>query len=175
MTVYRGIDKRNFDVHKPFKFSNFGVTKWDELKDIIPKKKNKVVEDLMNSLSKKYEILRATPDELGIKSNLSAPRQAPLQITGRKRKVQELNLRFISLDLNATKVFLKECHLSTTWLSDKVDVDTLLTYPMMASNVNTLANQRFCMVLRSLIHTHPDKEKLKLKRVKLKVVGYSLD
>ncbi|GJX45155.1 hypothetical protein Tco_0261831 [Tanacetum coccineum] len=62
--VFRVIDKRNFDVHKPFKFGDFGITKWDELRDIIPKKKNKVVEDLMNSLSKKYKRLRATHDDL---------------------------------------------------------------------------------------------------------------
>ncbi|GKG50952.1 hypothetical protein Tco_0539076, partial [Tanacetum coccineum] len=49
----------------------------------------------------------------------------------------------------------------------KVDVDTLLTYLVMASNINTLANQRYCLALRSLIDSHPDNEKLKSKRVKL--------
>ncbi|GJX17550.1 hypothetical protein Tco_0218382 [Tanacetum coccineum] len=50
---YRGTDKRKFDIHKPFKFGDFGITKWDELRDIIPKRMNKVVEDLLNSLSRK--------------------------------------------------------------------------------------------------------------------------
>ncbi|GJW91363.1 hypothetical protein Tco_0168916, partial [Tanacetum coccineum] len=57
----------------------------------------------------------------------------------------------------------------------KVDVDTLLKYLVMASNVDTLSNQRFCMVLRSLIHSHPDKKKLESKKVKLEAIGYSLD
>ncbi|GJW59970.1 hypothetical protein Tco_0109305 [Tanacetum coccineum] len=73
MIVFRGLDKRNFDVHNPFTFGDFGVTEWDELREIIPKKKNQVVKDLMNSLSKRYEILRTTPDELRISSSLSAP------------------------------------------------------------------------------------------------------
>ncbi|GJU21821.1 retrovirus-related pol polyprotein from transposon TNT 1-94, partial [Tanacetum coccineum] len=67
--------KKSFDVYKPFRFGDFGVTEWDELNDIIPKKKNKVVDDLMNSVNKKYERLRTTPDELGIKPTLSAPGQ----------------------------------------------------------------------------------------------------
>ncbi|GJY61581.1 hypothetical protein Tco_0462238 [Tanacetum coccineum] len=57
----------------------------------------------------------------------------------------------------------------------KVDVDTLLTYLVMASNISTYENQRFCLKLRKLIEIHPDQEKLKPKRVKLEVVGYRLD
>ncbi|GJZ92546.1 hypothetical protein Tco_0664611 [Tanacetum coccineum] len=79
ITVYRGTDKRNFDVHKPFKFGDFDVF----------------------------------GDEA----------------------FQRMN----------------DIH--------KVDGDTLLTYLMMASNVSTPANQRFCLALRSLIDSHPDKEK----------------
>ncbi|GJU57566.1 hypothetical protein Tco_1235332 [Tanacetum coccineum] len=73
MTVFRGTEKRNFDVHNPFNFGDFGVTEWDALREIILKKKNKVVQDLMNSLSKRYEKLSITLDELGIRSNLTAP------------------------------------------------------------------------------------------------------
>ncbi|GKE08966.1 hypothetical protein Tco_1412517, partial [Tanacetum coccineum] len=36
-------DPRNFDVHKNFKFGYFGISEWDELSVIIPKKKNKVL------------------------------------------------------------------------------------------------------------------------------------
>ncbi|GJX00569.1 hypothetical protein Tco_0184482 [Tanacetum coccineum] len=35
-------DRRNFDVYKNFKFGDFGVSEWDELGVIIPKKKNKI-------------------------------------------------------------------------------------------------------------------------------------
>ncbi|GJV18043.1 hypothetical protein Tco_1363366 [Tanacetum coccineum] len=41
--VYRNKDPRNFEVHRNFNFGDFGVTEWDKLSVIIPKKKNKVV------------------------------------------------------------------------------------------------------------------------------------
>ncbi|GKD87547.1 hypothetical protein Tco_1358701 [Tanacetum coccineum] len=44
LTVYRNNDKRNFHVHNPFKFTDFGVTELDELGPIIQKKKNTIVE-----------------------------------------------------------------------------------------------------------------------------------
>nr|GEV89501.1 hypothetical protein [Tanacetum cinerariifolium] len=39
ITIYRGTDGRNFDVHNPFAFGAFGISKLDELREIIPKKK----------------------------------------------------------------------------------------------------------------------------------------
>nr|GEU92849.1 hypothetical protein [Tanacetum cinerariifolium] len=53
ITVFRGADGRNFDVHKPFAFDEFGVSELDELREIILRKKNAVVQDLMNSLSRR--------------------------------------------------------------------------------------------------------------------------
>ncbi|GKB02951.1 hypothetical protein Tco_0831040 [Tanacetum coccineum] len=75
--VYIGTDGRNFDVHKPFVFGAFGISKLDELREIIPKKKNTVVQDLMNSLSRRYERIRKIPKELRIKSILPTPTPAP--------------------------------------------------------------------------------------------------
>ncbi|GJY32466.1 hypothetical protein Tco_0416935 [Tanacetum coccineum] len=91
-SVFRNNDKRNFDVHQPFKFSDFGITELDELGPIIQKKKNSVVKDLMTSLSKRYERLKKIPEELGIQSALPAPvpEQASSQTSGRKRKHMEL-------------------------------------------------------------------------------------
>ncbi|GKC25443.1 hypothetical protein Tco_1027593 [Tanacetum coccineum] len=88
-----------------------------------------------------------------------ASEQVPSQISGRKRNVQELEPEAFQR--------ISDIH--------KVDVETLLSYMVMSSNVNTPANQRLCIVLRSLIDNHPDKEKLKSKKVKFEVVGYSLD
>nr|GEU42038.1 ribonuclease H-like domain-containing protein [Tanacetum cinerariifolium] len=56
--VYRGNDQRDFEVYNPFWYGDFGITEWDELDITIPKKKNKVVSELMTSLQKKYEILK---------------------------------------------------------------------------------------------------------------------
>ncbi|GKD03570.1 hypothetical protein Tco_1178544 [Tanacetum coccineum] len=43
ITVFRVIDGRNFDVHRPFAFGEFGIFELGELREIIPKKKNAVV------------------------------------------------------------------------------------------------------------------------------------
>ncbi|GJQ97698.1 hypothetical protein Tco_0008837 [Tanacetum coccineum] len=77
LTVYKGNDRRNFDVHNPFKFADFGVTELDELGPIIEKKKNKFF---------------AFP----------APTQAQSQSSGRKRKHMELEpkIRVPGLECN---------------------------------------------------------------------------
>ncbi|GJT78104.1 hypothetical protein Tco_1044829 [Tanacetum coccineum] len=90
--VYKGTDGRNFKVHEPFLFGAFGISELDELREIIPKKKNAVVKDLMNSLSQRYERLKKIPKELGIHSTLPAPapKQASSRSSGRKQKHMEL-------------------------------------------------------------------------------------
>nr|GEW35086.1 hypothetical protein [Tanacetum cinerariifolium] len=90
ITVYRGTDGRNFNVHKPFLFGAFGISELDELREIIPKKKNTVVKDLMNSLSRRYKRLRKILEELGIQSALPDPKQASSQTSGRKHERMEL-------------------------------------------------------------------------------------
>ncbi|GKB75712.1 hypothetical protein Tco_0942607 [Tanacetum coccineum] len=73
VTVYRSTDRRTFEVYNPFSFCAFGITELDELREIIPKKKNVVMKDLMNSLSRRYERIKKIPKELGIQSALPAP------------------------------------------------------------------------------------------------------
>nr|GEW22790.1 hypothetical protein [Tanacetum cinerariifolium] len=90
ITVYRGTDDRNFNVHKPFLFEAFGISELEEPSEIILKKKNVVVKDLMNSLSRRYETLRKIPRELRIQSAFPAPKQAPSPTSGRKHKHMEL-------------------------------------------------------------------------------------
>ncbi|GJZ15259.1 hypothetical protein Tco_0550936 [Tanacetum coccineum] len=79
LIIYIGNDRRNFDVHNPFKFADFRVIELDELGPIIENKKNKIVSELMISLEKRYERLRKIPEELGIQSALPAHKQAPSQ------------------------------------------------------------------------------------------------
>ncbi|GJS74064.1 copia protein, partial [Tanacetum coccineum] len=134
--VYRGNDKRNFDVHKPFKFSKFGVTEWEKLGAIIPKNKNKVVEDLMTSLSKKYNKLKVIPGELGINLTFLAPKQFV-----NNQVIEHLENGILFIDVFGDESFQR--------MSDihKVDIDTLLSYSVMASNINTPANKRLCAVI----------------------------
>ncbi|GJS24580.1 hypothetical protein Tco_0453212 [Tanacetum coccineum] len=75
ITVYIGNDRRNFNVHNPFKFGDFRVTELDELSPIIQKKKNKVVGDLMTSLGKRYDRLKTRIP--GLECNRSLPKGIP--------------------------------------------------------------------------------------------------
>ncbi|GJW79577.1 hypothetical protein Tco_0143552 [Tanacetum coccineum] len=173
ITVYRNNDKRNFDVHNPFKFTDFGITELDELGPIIEKKKNTIVKDLMESLSKIYERLKKIPEELGIQSALPPVlEQAPSVSSGRKRKHMELEPE-IKVPGNAIEVFLMVFHLWND--THKVGVDSLVSYLVMDSMVKTPENVGFGLKLRKLIDEHPDQKKLKSKKVKLEALGYKLD
>ncbi|GJZ11070.1 hypothetical protein Tco_0545829 [Tanacetum coccineum] len=158
-----------------------------------------MVSELMTSLGKRYERLKKIPKELRITLTLHALVQLLSLTLGRKRKIQELepethipglecNIRlpegipFINnmvieqpenglffVDVFGDEAFqrMNDIH--------KVDIETLLTYLVMNSNISTPANQRFCLALRSLIESHLNKEKLKSKRVKLKPLRYKLN
>ncbi|GJR32151.1 hypothetical protein Tco_1108383 [Tanacetum coccineum] len=164
ITVYRGNDQRTFEVHNPFRFGDFGITEWDELNSIIPKKKNKVVGELMTSFGKKYGRMKVIPEEIGINPSLPALEQVPSLSSGRKRKAQELEPE--------VRVPGLECNRS---LLEGVQFVNNKSYLEMATNINTPENQRLCAVMRSMIDSHPNKEKLKSKRVKLEAIGYLLN
>ncbi|GJX40770.1 hypothetical protein Tco_0255760 [Tanacetum coccineum] len=197
ITVYRNNDRRNFDVHKNFKFGDFGLSEWDELSVIIPKNKNKVVSELMTSLSKKCEWLKEIPGELGINPSLPLPEQDLSLSSSRKRKQIELEpevhiaglecdrslhegFQFVNNKVIETpkyeiffiNVFGDEAFQRINDIH-KVEVESLLGYIVMAGNINTPRNQRFCVLMRKMIDEHPDKDKLKSKRVKLEAIGYS--
>nr|GEW08685.1 retrovirus-related Pol polyprotein from transposon TNT 1-94 [Tanacetum cinerariifolium] len=58
LSVYGDNDKRNFDVHNPFKFTDFEITEFDELGPIIQKKNNSIVKELMTSLRRKRKHIK---------------------------------------------------------------------------------------------------------------------
>nr|GEU45773.1 Toll/interleukin-1 receptor (TIR) domain-containing protein [Tanacetum cinerariifolium] len=153
LSVYMNNDKKNFNVHKPFKFIDFRIIELDKLGPIIQNKNNSIVKDLMTSLSRRYERLKKIPKELGIQSTLSAlvPEQASSQTSGRKRKCMELEPKV------------------------KVGVVSLVSYLVMASMVKAEENVRFSLNLRKLITDHLDQEKLESKKVKLEALGYQID
>ncbi|GJT70768.1 hypothetical protein Tco_1030054 [Tanacetum coccineum] len=169
--VKKGNDQRNFDVHNPFRFGGFGITEWDELNEIIPKKNNKVFGELMTSLGKKYKRLKARELEPEVHiPGLEYKRSLPRGVQFVNNKVIEYPKHGIFfIDVFGDHAFQRISNIH------KVDVDTLLSYLVMATNINTLDNQRFCAVIRSMIDSHLDKEKLKSKRVKLEAIGYSLN
>ncbi|GKD89353.1 hypothetical protein Tco_1364860 [Tanacetum coccineum] len=201
ITVYRGTDGRNFEVHEPFFFGAFGISKLDKLREIIPKKKNVVVKDLMNSLSQRYERLKKIPRELGIHSALPAPapEQASSRSSGRKQKHIELEPETIISGLECNRGLPKNVPFVNNmvieepeygifftnefgdqafqrWSDiDKVGMEALVSYLVAASMVKSTKNARFSMKLRKLIAEHPDQEKLKSKKVKLEALGYKMD
>ncbi|GKC81953.1 hypothetical protein Tco_1137670 [Tanacetum coccineum] len=156
--VFRGINGRNFDVHKPFAFGDFGISKLDELREIIPKKKNAVVKDLMNSLAQRYERIRKIPEELGIKSALPPPAPAPEQASSkssrRKRKHMELEPKTKIPGLEYNRALLE----NVPFLNNMV-----------------IKEPEFSMKLRKLTAEHPDQENLKSKKVKLEALRYKMD
>nr|GEV50122.1 retrovirus-related Pol polyprotein from transposon TNT 1-94 [Tanacetum cinerariifolium] len=127
---------------------------------------------LMNSLSRRYEMLRQILGELGIQFALLAPEEAPSQTPGRKQKHMELEpeTRIPRLEFNQT---LPE---NVPWSDiDKVGMEALVSYLVAVSMVKSLENERFSMKVRKLIAVHHDQEKLKSTKVKLKALGYKMD
>nr|GEW62705.1 retrovirus-related Pol polyprotein from transposon TNT 1-94 [Tanacetum cinerariifolium] len=199
ITVYKGTNGRNFDVHKPFLFRAFGISEFDELRKIIPKKKNAVVKDLMNSLSQRYERLRQIPRELRIESTLPAPEQTASQTSRKKQKHMKLEpkTRIPGLECNRAlpenvifvnnmvieepeyEIFLTDefgDQAFQRWSDiDKVGMEALVSHLVVASMVKSPKNARFSMKLRKLIAEHLDQEKLKSKKVKLEALGYKID
>nr|GEV57849.1 hypothetical protein [Tanacetum cinerariifolium] len=160
ITAYIGTDGRNFDVHKHVAFGAFGISELDELREIIPKKKNTVVQDLMNSLSRRYERIRKILEETGIESThpAPAPEQASFKSSRKKKKHMEL-----------------EPEAFQRWSDvDKVRMEALVSYLVAASMVKSPEKARFNMKLKKLIAEHPDQEKLKSKKVKLEAFGYEM-
>ncbi|GJV31335.1 hypothetical protein Tco_1391735 [Tanacetum coccineum] len=201
ITVYKGIDGRNFEVYEPFLFGAFGISELDKLREIFPKKKNVVVKVLMNTLSRRYERLKKIFEELGIHSALPAPapEQASSRSLGRTQKHMELEPETIIPGLEYNQALLENVPFVNNmvieepeygifftnefgdqsfkrWSDiDKVGMEALVSYLVAASMVMSTENARFSMKLRKLIAEHPNQEKLKSKKVKLEALGYKMD
>ncbi|GKD64376.1 hypothetical protein Tco_1306484, partial [Tanacetum coccineum] len=106
----------------------------DKLGAIIPKNKNKVVEEPITSLSKKYKRLKEIPGELIINPSLPPHKQVTSLSSSRKRKALELEPEVYIAGLEAFQR-ISDIH--------KVEVESLLGYMVMVGNVNTLKNQSF--------------------------------
>nr|GEV18786.1 hypothetical protein [Tanacetum cinerariifolium] len=121
---------------------------------------------LISGRKRKHQELEPKVRILGLEYNISLPERMPF--------VNNLMIERPKNGLFFIDVFIDDAFYKMNDIQ-KVDVDTLLTYLVMASNVSTPTNQRFCLALRSLIYSHAHKENSKSKKVKLEVVGYSLN
>ncbi|GJS33725.1 hypothetical protein Tco_0532107 [Tanacetum coccineum] len=177
LTMYRNNDKRNFEVHNPFKFGDFGISELDESGPIIEKKKNFIIKDLMTSLEKRYEKLKKIPEELGIQSALHAPvpGQVASQSSRRKRKHMELEHEIKVPGLECNRSLPDGVPFVNNMVIEEPEYDSLVSYLVIDSMVKTQENARFGLKLRKLIAEQPDQKKLQSKKVKLEALGYKLD
>ncbi|GKB25529.1 hypothetical protein Tco_0864930 [Tanacetum coccineum] len=152
-------DMRNFIVHNPFKFADFGLTELDELGLIIENKKNSIVKDLMQSLSKRYERLKNSRRTLRI---LSLP-EGVLFVNNMVIEEPEYGIFFTNVFGDQAFQRLNDIH--------KVRVDSLVSYLVVALMIKTSENDRFSLKLKKLIAEHPDQEKLQSKKVNWKPLG----
>ncbi|GJU45165.1 hypothetical protein Tco_1202431 [Tanacetum coccineum] len=174
VSVFRNNDKRNFDVHNLFKFTDFRITELDELGPIIQKKKNSIVKDLMISLSKRYERLKKIPEEIGIQSDLPAPvpELASSQTLGRKRKHMELEPEVKVHGLECNRSLPKGILFVNNMVIEEPESGIFFT---VVFGDQSFQRWNDIHKLRKLIADHPDQEKLKSKKVKLEALGYHVD
>nr|GEU73724.1 hypothetical protein [Tanacetum cinerariifolium] len=167
ITVYKGTDGRNFNVHKPFLFGSFGISELDELRELILKKKNTVNKPHLKpqeenestwNLSLKQESMGWNAIELSLKIPF----------------VNNMVIEEPEYGIFFTGEFGDQAF--QRWSDiDKVGMKTLVPYLVAVSMVKSLENARFSMKLRKLIAEHPNQEKLKSKKVKLKALRYNMD
>ncbi|GJV21550.1 hypothetical protein Tco_1370570 [Tanacetum coccineum] len=178
ISVYRGTDGRNFDVHRPFAFGVFGISELDELRKIIPKKKNAVSalpapapapeQALSKSLRKKRKHMELEPEikVIGLECNRALPENVPFF---NNIVIEEPKYEIFFTDEFGDQAFQRWSNI------DKVGMEALVSYLVAASMVKSLKNARFSLKLKKLIAEHPDQEKLKLKKVKLEALGYEMN
>ncbi|GJZ14629.1 hypothetical protein Tco_0550306 [Tanacetum coccineum] len=90
ITIYKNNVPRNFNVHRNFKFGDFGISEWDELSVIIPTKKNWVVSKTDGSAeSTCMKGLKKVLCERRLNLALPLPEQDP-SLPKRKTKIMKL-------------------------------------------------------------------------------------
>ena len=202
ISVYRGNDKRNFELHSPFRFSEFGISELDELHPLIEKKKNVAKTQLLKSLSQRYQGLARLPQELGIQPLLTAPppqekSDAARSSKKRKKIESELEIQVPGLKCNRTLpegvtfeanrvieqpergLFFVDGfgdQAFQRWSDiDQAGITSMVGFLMLAAPVKTSENQRFVHDLKIKIKERPDQHLLESKKQKLENLGFHLD
>ncbi|GJY94546.1 hypothetical protein Tco_0510907 [Tanacetum coccineum] len=148
----------------------FGISELVELRDIIPKKKNAVVQDLMNLLSRrtKRKHMELEPEIKipGLECNQALPENF---LFVNNMVIEEPEYGIFFTDEFGDQAFQRWSDIN------KVGMEALVSYLVAASMVQSPENARFSMKLKKLIPEHPDQEKLKPKKVKLEALGYEMN
>ena len=202
ISVYRGADKRHFEVHSPFKFSDFGISELDELQPLIEKKRNAVKTQLLQSLSQRYQGLARLPQELGRQPLLTGPSQQPEKSeaaqSSKKRKIEkEPEIKVPGLDCNralpegvkfVNNLVIEQPERGLFFIDsfgdqafqrwtdiDKAGIKSMVGFLMLASPLQNPENARFFHDLKIKIREHPDQHLQESKRQKLELLGFPLD
>ncbi|GKC61234.1 hypothetical protein Tco_1088832, partial [Tanacetum coccineum] len=153
--VFRNNDKRNFDVHQPFKFSDFGIIELDEL---VPEQASSQT----SGRKRKHMELEPEVKVPGLEYNRSLPEGVPFV---NHIVIEEPEYRNFFIDVFGDQAFQRWDDIY------KVGVESLVSYLVMASMVKTGENARFSLMLRKMIADYPYQDKLKSKKVKLEALG----
>ncbi|GJY42243.1 hypothetical protein Tco_0429513, partial [Tanacetum coccineum] len=153
ITVFRGTDGRNFDVHKPFAFA-LSVPAPKQASSKSSRKKRKHMELEPEIKIPRLECNRALPENVSFVNNMV---------------IEDPEHRIFSTDEFDNQAFQRWSDI------DKVRMEALVSYLVAVSMVQSPENARFSMKLKKLIAEHPDQEKLKSKKVKLEAIGYEMN
>ncbi|GJY34739.1 zinc finger, CCHC-type containing protein [Tanacetum coccineum] len=107
MLVYKNNNVKDFELHREFIFGDFGIGEWYELGFILKSQKNKVVPDMLRSLSNMYAKLKEISKSLNIDVLISLPLQDTSLPKQKKRKTMELESETYIVSLHYNRVQLK--------------------------------------------------------------------
>ncbi|GJT82160.1 hypothetical protein Tco_1056502 [Tanacetum coccineum] len=145
ITVFRGTDGRNFDVYKPFAFGDFGISELDELRKIIPRKKNAVLalpapasapeQASSKSSRKKMKHMELEPEIKipGLECNRALPKNVPFI---NNMVIEEPEYGIFFPDEFGDQAFQRWGNI------DKVGMEALVSYLVAASMVQSPKNAR---------------------------------
>ncbi|GJV55941.1 hypothetical protein Tco_1456946 [Tanacetum coccineum] len=147
-TIYRGTDGRNFNVRIPFAFGDFGISELDELREIIPKKKNAVFalpapvpvhapeQASSQSSRKKRKHIELEPETRihGLECNQSLPENVPFV---NNMVIKEPKYGILFTDEFGDQAFQRWSDI------DKVGMEALVSYLVAASMVKSPENASY--------------------------------
>nr|GEU76727.1 hypothetical protein [Tanacetum cinerariifolium] len=155
ITVYRGTDGRNFNVHKPFLLEHLSALPAPE-------------QTSSQASRRKQKHMKLEPETRipRLECNQALLENVPF--------INNMVIEEPKYGIFFTEEFNDQAF--QRWSDiDKVGMEALVSYLVATSMVKSPKNARFSMKLRKLIVEHPDQEKLKSKKVKLEALGYKMD
>ncbi|GJW14802.1 probable polyribonucleotide nucleotidyltransferase 1, chloroplastic [Tanacetum coccineum] len=109
-----------------FKFSDFGLSKWDAINAIIPTKRNKYVKDMITSLRNKYEKLKEIP-EVAYDLRISPFLVQVLLLPKEKRGKTKETMNMVMASNFKSDANLRFSMLMSKMINERLDKDRILS------------------------------------------------